>query len=84
MQSGGVNGRGDVVGIAYGHAAFYAARVERGETSTDQPEPTFLNVELNFPGAAQTAPSGINYYRAIVGTYQKSDHVNHGFLAVPQ
>jgi len=84
MQSGGVNGRGDVVGVVYGHAAFYAPQMERGEGSSDGPEPAFHYVELNFPGATQTAPSKINYNRAIVGTYQKSDHVNHGFLAVPQ
>jgi hypothetical protein len=84
MESGGVNGRGDVVGVVFGHAAFYSARVERGESSNDHPEPTFHSVELNFPGAAQTGPSAINYNRAIVGTYQKSDHVSHGFLAVPQ
>lgn len=84
MQSGGVNGRGDVVGVVYGHAAFYAPGVERGESSTDGPEPSFTHVELNFPGAAQTGPSSINYNRAIVGTYQKSDHIDHGFLAVPQ
>ncbi len=84
MQSGGVNGRGDVVGVVYGHAAFYAPQMERGESSTDGREPAFHYVELNFPGAVQTAPSKINYNRSIVGTYQNANGVNHGFLAIPQ
>lgn len=83
-QAGGVNGRGDIVGMAFGHGGFFAAQVEKGEGATDKPETAPHYVELRFPGAIQTAPSGINFNRAIVGTYQGSDRVNHGFLAIPR
>jgi hypothetical protein len=79
-----LNGRGDIVGMAFDHAGFYAAGVENGENAADKPEAAPHYVPLRFPGAIQTTPAGINFNRAIVGWYQGSDRVNHGFLAVPR
>ena len=79
----GVNSRGDVVGYCPTCGGGYLIlNPEANEGSTDR-EPTLTRIPISFPGATQTVPRGINYYRVIVGSYYDSAG-EHGFVAVPQ
>ena len=78
----GINGRGDVVGIAQvGNGGYVAFHVEAGETSTDGSERPLNPIIIRFPGSSGTIPNSINYQQAIVGTYN-INNIDHGFLAV--
>ena len=75
----GVNGRDDVVGLAagIGFVSFHVESNESGETSE-----VLRPVTLHFPNSTSTTPWSINYAQSIVGTYNGSDNIPHGFLAV--
>jgi hypothetical protein len=79
----GVNGRGDVVGIATAvpGQGYFSTHVER-EPSGDKPERPLNPIRIHFPGASQTNPNAINFNQAIVGSYTDSSNRTHGFLAV--
>ncbi len=53
-------------------------------TDTESSESFPKTMALKFPNATNTCTKSINYARSIVGTYQDSRYVNHGFLAIPQ
>jgi hypothetical protein len=77
----GVNGRDDLVGAAPGiEAGFVSFHNESGETgeSSEKLKP----VRINFPNSNGTTPWSINFAQAIVGSYNDSNFVSHGFLAV--
>ena len=42
----------------------------------------FITIDVPFPGASHTVPSGINASDEIVGQYDDTDGYFHGFLAV--
>lgn len=80
----GVNGRGDVVGCHDVSSGFLVLNPEAGEGTGDKPEKGLTFIPVNFPGARDSCTAGINYSRAIVGTYLDNNFHNHGFLAVMQ
>lgn len=67
---GGMNSRGDIVGI-YFDAAFveHGFLLQRGSFST-----------IDFPNAVSDSASGINDRGEIVGTYENADGSVHGYL----
>jgi hypothetical protein len=77
----GVNGRDDLVGegpgIGSGFVSFHQESGETGEQSE-----ALKPVRIHFPGSFSTSPLSINYAQAIVGSYNDSNQVAHGFLAV--
>lgn len=76
----GVNSKADVVGYS-GNVGWFAPTIEANEGTNDATEtaPTFIF--LRFPNASATVPFGVNYARAVVGTYTDSSGKMHGFLA---
>jgi uncharacterized membrane protein len=80
----GVNGRGDVVGCPVGTGSFLAFNPEAGESSSDKPDRFPALHTFKFPGASSTCANGINFSRAIVGSYSDSLSHRHGFLAIVQ
>jgi hypothetical protein len=78
----GVNSRNDMVG--YGATGWFAKNIEANEGTNDSTEtkPSFITVK--FPNSGNsTIPFGLNYGRAVVGTYTDSSGKQHGFLAKP-
>lgn len=78
----GVNGRADVVGCAVasaqGYVLFNVEKNEASEASESLPKRT----QIAYPNALQTCATGINYNRAIVGTYTDAHLHQQGFLAI--
>lgn len=80
----GINGRADVVGCFNSYATgFIVYHVESNEGS-EPSEQMHKPILLRFPGALQTCATGINYNRAVVGSFTDGRQHQHGFLAVPQ
>lgn len=77
----GVNSRTDVVGYSSGGSVgWLTTQIEPNEgLESSEASPSFAS--LKFPNSTSTIPFGLNYARAIVGTYTDSSGKQHGFLA---
>lgn len=76
----GVDSKGDVTG--YGGGGFFAKHIELNEATNDaEVQPGFLSVQ--FPGAGQTYPFGMNELHWLAGAYSDSSGAVHGFIAKP-
>ena len=80
----GVNGHADVVGCAVASGAGYVLYKVEANEGSESNEALPKRVQVAYPGALQTCATGINYNRAIVGTYTDGQQHQQGFLAVGQ
>lgn len=75
-----VDSNADVAG--YSSGGFFAKHIELNEGTNDaEVQPGFIAVQ--FPGASQTFPFGMNELHWLAGAYTDSSNVMHGFIAKP-
>jgi len=76
----GVNSKADVVGYT-SSGGWFASTIEANEGTNDATEPSPKFKTLQYPNVGLTIPFGLNYARAVVGTYSDSSGKQHGFMA---
>ena len=79
----GVDSNTDVAGYGTSTGGFFAKHIELNEGTNDATEvhPGFITVQ--FPGAGQTFPMGMNELHWLAGAYNDSTGVTRGFIAKP-